>query len=270
MRLVPHYRNVSLESGSLMHEMLELHYNLVKAQELPLGEIIREAVDHGRRLTIEQDLSPSDSESMVKAYQEYAMFYKDDQWEPLYVEQKFSKVLYERQDEIDLECCEPEKSCPEHEGLTILLEGKIDLIAHHRVHNQTYIWDHKTTSRASTPVKLSNQFAAYCWATGVNQAILNQIGLQKTLASNEKYKRHMISYSDAALKEWRDNAIWWCNLLDQFLKHQSFPMNWTACTKFGKPCPYLDICQAHPEARQSKISQGFIQVQHDLFEVEND
>lgn len=279
MRLVPMHKAEALEKGDLMHKVLETHYTMLKdvvagEAKTPYAEIIAASVDMGRRYSVNMDIPPAESEAVIKQYQVYAVYYKDDPWEPLAVEQKFSKPVYRREDAYDGNCVlcvensrllAKEAACEIHEGLTIILEGKIDLVARHRVNGQVYIWDHKTGSRRVNPSKLSNQFISY--AVGVNQfnVVLNQIGFQKTLEPKDRFHRAMMSYPQALIEEWRDNLIFWAELIAQFQRAGHYPMNWTSCDKYGG-CIFKDVCASHPGARQSKLVQNFVVKDHSLYE----
>lgn len=285
MRLVPiGSKDAALEKGDLMHFVLAEHYNIQKEviagkSHIPLAEAINEVVERGRQYSATMDIPPSEQEAVVKQYRFYAVHYKDDPWHPLAVEQKFHKVLYRREDEFDSNCqlCKEtsianenkDTACELHEGLTVILEGKIDLVAKHLISGDVYIWDHKTGQRRTHPSKLSNQFIGYAYGVNLHHVIINHIGFQKTIPVPQRFHRSMMAYPDALIDEWRDNVIFWAEQVYTFQKANHYPMNWTSCDKYSG-CIYKIICESHPGARQSKIVGNFMVKQHSLFEMSSE
>src|SRR5262245_41726562 len=102
-----------------MHRMLAHYYRQKKDGRTKIdashAEVIKEAVEIGRRAATEMDLSVATAEEDIRQFRENVVFWKQDGWGILEVEQPFSKVLYERPDQDG------------KEGLRILWEGIIDL-----------------------------------------------------------------------------------------------------------------------------------------------
>src|SRR5204862_6305778 len=97
------------------------------------------------------------------------------------------------------------------------------------------IVDHKSSSRRGTPSGLDNQFLGYCWALDVNNLVINKIGFQKTLKNEDKFERHVKSYSKELLDEWRVNSIrsaieLYCSMKD--VSELAKQKDYTSC---GKP-----------------------------------
>jgi len=262
LRLAPLHKAEALEKGDLMHQILECYYgdiitNIKSESSYTPLQMIDRGIEVGRRASVDMDIPPQVSMEVEKQFRDYVLHYTNEPWEPLGVEQKFSKVLYSREDDGD------------YEGLTILSEGKIDLIARHRQMNKVFVWDHKTGARRDTPSGLSNQFFNYAWATGHNNVIINKIGFQKTLKPAERFQRFIKSYPQACIDEWVNDQIFWCNQIDMFVKAGHFPTNFTSCDKYGG-CIFAEACEAHPEARIQHLKAKFMVRKFDLFQAEQE
>lgn len=232
----------ALEKGDLMHRMLKHYYVARKNGRTDLHNVIEEAVAIGRAATIEMDLNESTIDENIKQFTAYCHYYNQDGWEPLEVEQSFSRELYRRED------------TPELEGLSILYEGVIDLIA--KTPHGIFVIDHKTASRRSSPTRLSNQFMGYAWATGSHNVIVNRIGFQKTLKENERFQRLFLSYNDPLLIEWIQSATYWTEMLVSYIDSNYFPPNFTSCDKYAG-CIFQEVCEAIPEVREFKLQSRF-------------
>lgn len=113
-----------LDRGTLYHKLLAMHYQLIingindESQKLEYPQVIAAVREFARGLGRE-DLFPLDMiEECIESYQDYAVYYANDGWTPIAVEAPFSKTFYEEED------------------LTIIMEGKIDLIA--RLEDMTF------------------------------------------------------------------------------------------------------------------------------------
>lgn len=238
----------ALEKGDLMHQMLAHYYRerrKGRTKDPNMHSIvIAEAVELGRRAAAGMDLSVSTSEEDIKQFKENIMFWQQDGWEILEVEQPFSKVLYERPDQ------------PGKEGLRILYEGVIDLVVQNPSPYAICIVDHKTSSRRGTVSKLSNQFMGYSWAMNVQQVIINKIGFQKTLPPRERFNRVFLQYERELLKEWTRNTIYWVHVLVGYVDQKYFPPNFTSCDKYSG-CIFKGVCESIPAVREFKLQAHF-------------
>lgn len=264
-----------LEKGDLMHQILENHYNMVKAGGHQYVDIMKESTEVGRRASIKMDLTPAESEETISQYKQYAMYYKDEPWVPLEVESKFAVIIYQRSDAPNSSCelCraksneQEQLACELHEGLTIIGIGKIDLKAVHKHNGDIFIWDHKTAQQNRKPTKLVNQFAMYALARTQHNVLLNRIGFQKTLPPSERFRRFMMSYPQALLDEWLQDVVYYTGRIEEHQRTGYWPMNWTSCDKFNG-CIFKDICATHPMAREGRLRASFVHKPHKLFEEE--
>lgn len=252
----------ALEKGDLMHRMLAHYYRGRMANRTDISNVIDEAVEKARVASIDMDLSESTVDENIKQFKEYALFYQNDGWRPLEVERPFSKVLFRRDDEViwrvgDVVATEATPGAEKtvlSEGLQILYEGVIDLIAD--TPHGIFVVDHKTASRRSTPSKLSNQFMGYSWATGSFNFVVNRIGFQKTLSAQERFQRPFLSYNKQILDEWAQNAIYWTKMLVHYIDTGFFPPNFTSCDKYAG-CIFQKVCESIPEVREFKLQANF-------------
>lgn len=219
------------DRGSLFHEILEHHYNLLKAKE---DDIILAVTEFARSKYREDEYPFEMVEESVKNYQEYASYYLNDNWNPLAVETPFTKIIFE------------------NDHHKIVMEGIIDLIAENQ--NSNFVVDHKTSEKRDLyPTILSNQFKCYAWATGNYTVIKNDIGFQKTLGPAERFNRHVLSYTNEHIEEWRESVIYFGMRAIDYIENERFPMSESSCFR----CSYRKICEATPDSREYKINNLF-------------
>ena len=247
-------RAPSLDKGTLIHTMAAQYYQGKMVQrrlDLNHAEIIDLSIEKGRESVIGMDLSVADAEQCVQTWRQYCIFYADDPWVPIHVEQPFSVILYE------------------DDELRIVFEGRMDLVCTNPLQKDVLlVIDHKTGSRNTTPSGLSNQFMGYCVAAGTKLAILNKIGFQKTLPPAKKFQRHVLSYPQKVLDEWIAWTVWRARFVDACVQEESFPPDFTKCDEYSG-CQYKDVCLTPPEARQDKLARFFrVSEEFDVFENE--
>ena len=246
----------ALESGDLMHKMLEIYYSLGLDVFNYETEVWKEIIDAGftppekrnffsvkefavkigRFYSSRMTLPIEDVEETIYQFNEYCEYYQHDSWHALAVEEVGSKILFE------------------NEELKIIYNFKVDLVA-----EQGKIiapFDHKTARRRSEPSSLSNQFIGYCYGLGLNNIVINKIGFQKTLTPQQRFNRFILTIDDARIKEWITNTIHWCARLIESEESNVYPMNLTSCDKYSG-CIYSRLCESDPESRLFKIERDF-------------
>ncbi len=240
----------SIDKGSLVHEMAAKYYKAKMDRELNLthAELIDLSIETGRMAAVDTNLSSEDEGVCVDTWRKYCIFYKDDPWEPIEVEQPFSVILHE-DDEI-----------------RVVFEGRIDLVCKNPLQNNIIlVIDHKTGSRNTQPSGLSNQFMGYCVVKGVKLAIMNKIGFQKTLPPAKKFQRHILAYPQAVLDEWVHWTVWRAKYIDASVQSGSFPPDFTKCDEYSG-CQYKEICLCPPDGREEKLQRFFrVAPPHDVF-----
>jgi hypothetical protein len=231
------------ERGGLLHDMLETYYKLKKYKSRwhqngkTHADIMESCIIVGRTKATKMSLDIAEIEIVIDAFRQYTSHWENDGWYMIEaVEQVGSRVLYDS---------------PE---LIILYESKIDLILN--INGVMTPVDHKSAKSRRDPNYLANQFKGYCWTLGVNNLIVNEIGFQKTIKPVEKFRRHTLSYSASALKEWQENTVWWIMYAIGLIEKENFPKNYTSCDKYSG-CLFKSVCAADPEVRDYKIASLF-------------
>jgi len=240
----PSVKPVYFDQGSLIHEMLKAYYAMKKYRynwtknNKTHADIIDSCTKIGRRLGVRMQLSFDDLELAIKAIQDYLEFYANDGWDDiLFFEETASKLMYDSDD------------------LAILYEGKIDLGI--SIPNCPLLpVDHKSAKRRQEPDKMSNQFKGYCWLLDVQNIVINAVGMQKTLKSQDKFQRYTLSYDLDVLEEWKNEAIWWIKHMLALQEIDFFPMNNTSCNEFAG-CLFRDICSSNLDTREWKLRARF-------------
>lgn len=250
LRLTKYINDPALDFGTLIHAMLE-HYYKGRMAGKPVAELLQTGVQLGDYKGLTLDLPLSEQEEAKQMYRDYIHHYLSDPWIPLGAEAPFLRELYK--DDI----------------LTILIEGKIDLFVKNT--NAQFPVDHKSESR-KTPISLaSNQFPAYCWATGTNQLVVNKLGRQKTLSIADRFYRKTICYDDSLLEEWRQDAIYWVLRILSEQKEGYYPRNRTSCDKYWKGCQFKGLCFAPPNLRAERLTTEYkVRSDHNIFTIEKD
>lgn len=235
----------SFEKGTIVHEMLKVHYRGIMAGK-PYAELVEEAATAGRVYDQKTSLSPKDSEFLVAKYRQYASHYQGESLKPLAVEEWFNRELVE---------------IPEL-GKRIILFGKIDMIGEKPVDNVTKqtIVENKSGERMFQPTLTDNQFMAYTWATGIPRIMRNGFGLQESYSPMQRFKRESWEYTESQLEEWRQSVIHW---VKEYFKNEAnnyFPRNHASCqNRYGK-CLFYDACVAPPEVRDRRLAAYYTRI----------
>lgn len=245
----PAYR----EKGSLQHIMLETYYTLRKYRyrwalnKRTHADIVQICINVGRTMAIKMQLDLTEVEIGVETFKQYAEYWQNDGWDNiLAVEEVGSKILYEDDEVI------------------ILYEVKMDLVL--KLQNTILPVDHKTTKSHRDPNELANQFKGYCWFMGVNNMMVNEIGFQRTYEPSKKFLRHVLSYPQDLIDEWREQAIYWILQADAHERMNHFPPNYTSCDKYSG-CDYKLVCSSDRSVRDRKLRTHFSEQTWDVGQI---
>ena len=245
-KLKPFVKESYFDRGDLIHKMLAHHYNLVKANHhggnrnpTPYENIIQSVATEGENYSTTLDLAAEECIRAIEVYKEYAEYYRGENWIPTHVEHPFSVKLHEDED------------------LTILWEGKVDLVVQHG------IVDTKSSLRRGEPRSLDDQFIGYCFAMNQNNLIVNKVGFQASLKAEAKFERYTKSYPKALIEEWRQHVVRTVKnrMLEDIKAAKPGELSgsmyedyrYTSCEKWG--CRYYEVCGTEPELREWKIRQ---------------
>lgn len=261
----PNQKGAALEHGDLMHQMLKHYYRQKKEGYTDHPRMIQDAIGIGREAVIDMDISIADSEEDIKQFREYCIYYHQDGIDVIDVEVPFTRVLYERQDAPHgVGCPTPQSdvfpcSCGRREGLKILYEGIIDLIARYPGWGSLVaVTDHKTSKQRKIATFLSNQFLGYGWSWELPDVVVNKIGYQKTLPPAERFKRQLLHIPKQITQEWITQAVYWTNELVKYYETGYFPPNFTSCDKYSG-CIFKPVCESIPEVREFKLATFYQQ-----------
>jgi hypothetical protein len=240
-----------LDKGDMMHIMLAEYYRLkmLPPSDRPAHALmIEQAIEKGRFKAISLDVEIEASEDeVIPTFREYCLFWQNDPEYPIAIEQPVALPLFERPD------------TDEEEGVTIIIEMIVDIIFENRQGHQTWT-DHKTRQRNRTAVPLSNQFIAYAWASGAGRSMRNNIGFQKTLASEKKFTRDFFVYPRPVIDWWVGWSSYRAQFIDACVKADNYPPDFTQCDKYDG-CWFEDICMQSPNDRQRFLNENFIKRQ---------
>src|SRR4030095_3459306 len=108
-------------------------------------------------------------------------------------------------------------------------------------------------------ISLNNQFTGQCLIMDTKGVYINKIGWQTSLKTEEKFTRHLISYSNDRLIEWQSEILpYYSKLLLMYAETGYFPPNYTQCEgKYGN-CAFVKVCQGNPNDRERLIKADFM------------
>ena len=232
--------------GSFMHKVLEHYYRgkLLRREKDPKyvnldhGQIISTAIEDARFYAVKENMDSSTVNEVLERLELYFKKYYSDGWEPIFVEQPFSKVLFE------------------DEKLLILYEGQIDLIIRNMSGSVVPV-DHKGESRKSVAIGFLNQFTGYAWVTGSERFIVNKVGFQTSIKDTDKIlRREELHIPFEKQEEWVEDSIVWVRRMLNSKDTNYWSKNRTSCDKYGR-CAYLPICESTRAEKDSIIAQGY-------------
>lgn len=226
----------TLDRGSFVHDILQLHYLLKKEGKLKYNDIIDACVGYAIDNRHSFGIPPEVADGVIDNYKDYANYYYLDGWQPIEVESTFAKPMYE-DDEIVIVGC-----------------GIIDLVTDTKA--GPILVDHKSYDRWRNPIKLSNQLITYAWATEIRTAYYNKIGFQKTYGPEKRFRRVPFLYTKNNIEVWLRNAIYWAKEGIKYEKTGFWPRNYTSCDKF-RGCRFVDLCAGDEDVIEYKIKAQF-------------
>jgi len=239
-------RPAYLDRGTLIHCLLEKHYNYLKNNQdhpesaIPYLEIIENVcASAGLAAVNKTQLAISNTSIItecVEVYRKYAMHYAGESYRTIAVEQPFSYVAYEDDED------------------KVLVEGRIDWVPE-TLTGEILVVDHKSVTKKGYYTSLSNQLRIYAMVTGASTVTINEVGFQKS----PEFRRVSVSYMPGQIEEFQDTILrkWAIKLLNKAKKEQiekNFIPNPSSC----KFCDYRPLCEASASARDWKKEQLYI------------
>ena len=146
-----------------------------------------------------------------------------------------------------------------------LLCGHLDRVV--SFSDDLYVMDRKTTTSTVSPHWFSqwnpsNQMTLYTLAS---QVILESpikgviIDAAQILADSNRFVRGFTYRTPDALHEWMEGLHHWLRLAETYATEGSWPMNDTACDKFGG-CRFREVCSKSPQVREQFLKSDFVKL----------
>ncbi len=119
--------------------------------------------------------------------------------------------------------------------------------------------DHKTMKQRRQQTKLSNQFLGHCVLLKSRNVMKNNIGFQVSLKPEEKFTRELISYSADHIEEWRTEIVpYYAWKYLQFKETEYWPPDYTHCDNIYGSCAYKQICESDRGMREAVLRAEYI------------
>lgn len=228
--------------GTLFHKLAEVYYKAKKDNllEKDFAGIVQKVMDTGRALGLTKyNLTDEDTDIVVRTFRDYASYYRHENYETQEVEIPFSKVLFEQGD------------------LRVIINGTLDLLVRNQQGHEIVI-DHKTKSKDYMPGELTNQFICYAWATGRRIVMPNRVLFKLGESDEKRFKRQPYTYSARMVEEWSTMVMYRALRIDEMVRANYFPPNYTRCEMYGK-CIFYSVCNQDPSGRVVELEENFIQ-----------
>jgi hypothetical protein len=125
--------------------------------------------------------------------------------------------------------------------------------------------DYKTTK--TTPgyyywqqFEPENQMSMYTFASRVitpkpAKGVIIDV-IQVLIKDQPKFVRGMTFRTEDQISEWLIDAQYWIGLAEEWAYNQYWPMNDTACDKYGG-CPFRGVCSSSPQVREMILESEF-------------
>lgn len=145
-----------------------------------------------------------------------------------------------------------------------LLCGHLDRVV--RFNSDLYVLDHKTTTTTPSSYYFdgfnpNNQMTLYTFASQVVyhapvKGVIVEAAQIKLVEPNE-FKRGVTYRTQDQLDEWLADLEFWLAQAESFAEANYWPMNDTACDKFGG-CQFRGICSKSPQVREKWLAADFV------------
>jgi hypothetical protein len=235
--------------GEYLHYILEQYYIQKMTGNTPnIDNVILLARNKATEIV---GLTIQECEGLIDIFKEYIQFHSGETWKIEGVEVPFAKVLWE----------------DEKLDIRIIIQGKADLLA---LSNQSIplIIDHKKVSQNRQPYSRDNQILSYCWAFNRQDFIINQLGTQKSLKPQDKFKRHYFNVLGYQIDEWVEETIYCALEAIKFFENQYWPGRIKNCQNQGRTCTFYEVCSAEKSNWDYKLQAFKTSEDYDLMENE--
>lgn len=253
--------NIHLYFGNEYHKSLE-EFDKFKAAGQSHDEAVRSAL---RALmtrtfgwTVDEDIKPGkfkNRRSLIRTFLWYVDKYRDDP--------ATTVILKDGSPAVELSFRFELSFGPQGKAQPYLLCGHLDRVVYYM--DDMYVNDHKTTTTTPGPYYFdgfgpNNQMSLYTFAS---QVVLHSpikgvmISAAQLLTNDSRYVRGFTQRTPAQIEEWVNDLQYWFTLAEQYAKVGHWPMNDTACDKFGG-CKFRGICSKDPRVREQYLKAHFV------------
>ena len=253
--------SVHLRFGIEYHHALQ-DYDLSRAAGIlhddAVHDVVRELLT--RTSNFESEHKTKTRESLVRTVIWYLDNYRDDP-ATTYIRPDGSPAV-EVSFNFELDWGPPIK--PGQPKTPYLLCGHLDKVVSYN--GELFVKDYKTVwSFWGKSWEPDNQMTLYTLASKV---ILDApvrgviIDMAQVKAEETVFKRDLTYRTEEQLREWLNDLRYWLTLAEQYAITDYWPMNDTACDKFGG-CRFRDICSKSPGSRKAFLEGNFTQLPED-------
>jgi hypothetical protein len=148
-------------------------------------------------------------------------------------------------------------------GEHIHFAGHLDRMVMYQ--DEPFVCDRKTTRGTLGPTYFmqytpDNQFSMYAlgakfaYDVRVKGVICDAAQVKVTFS---KFERGIIYRTEAQLREWYHDAVFWVNLMGQMAEQKRWPQNDKACHYYGG-CPYRAVCGRTSPAREAWLELDYV------------
>lgn len=255
--------SVHLRFGQELHKAIE-NYHISRAADIPhddaVFDVVRALLASTEGWVVNEDTRAGkykNRRSLVRTVIHYLDDHQDDPASTYIKENGEAAVELSFRFELDF-------SPRSAEGVPFTLCGHLDRVVNFQ--DSLYVMDYKTTT--STPSSSyfaqwepNNQMTLYTLAskvimdTPIKGVIIDaaQILLEPPYS---RFVRGMTYRTEMQLEEWIDDLAWWFSLAETWAENNHWPMNDTACDKYGG-CRFRSICSKSPQVREQFLKAEF-------------
>lgn len=257
--------NVHLRFGIEFHQALQ-DYDILKNEgekhEAALHTITQELV-----LRV-ADWSPEhkykNRRNLIRTVIEYLDKYKDDPAKTFIMENGLPAVELSFRFELPFGPGDADESGALSQSQPYIICGHLDRVVN--FNDDLYVMDRKTTTMAPGDYYFSqfepnNQMTLYAIA---GEIVLNTpirgiiIDAAAVKVDTSEFGRGMTYRDKAKIDEWFKDLGYWLSLAENFAEQDYWPMNDTACDKYGG-CRFREICSSSPQVRGRFLKSNFVQ-----------
>lgn len=235
-----------LDEGDLGHVLLELYYkSLLKGNTRTIAR--DKAIDVASSYYVTLDLKIDQCEKMIDIFKEYVIYYQNDEWSPIRVEEPFAVPLFQD----DSFTWKDGDS-----GVRLIVEGIIDLEVVNSNGNEMTV-DHKFPSRNSEPETLEYQKPVYCMVRNRTKVVINQISRAKATKAADRFSRYQKFYEREWLEGFKNEVVVKVLRWLRHVEEEDFEPEYSLCHKKFQPCVFEPICTQKESMREKVIETNY-------------